>query len=231
MKLLIIAAGEGSRLRQEGILTPKPLIELNGQTLIERLIWMSIDHSFSEVCVIVNNLYPELKNYFTSHSFPIPVQIVVKTTESSLHSFYELRHFINSEPFILTTVDPVYQPEALEGYLKYIENHSDYDGVMALTSFVDDEKPLWVLTNDKMDILQYQSFKGNAQYVSAGFYYFTAKVAPLLEEAMQHKMHKMRSFQQFLIDKGKKLAGYNMGKVIDIDHISDIKKATEMLKE
>ena len=38
MKFAIIAAGEGSRLAQEGIVSPKPLIEVAGQHLIDRLM-------------------------------------------------------------------------------------------------------------------------------------------------------------------------------------------------
>ena len=40
MHYAIIAAGEGSRLREEGIDTPKPLVRLCGVTLLERLIGM-----------------------------------------------------------------------------------------------------------------------------------------------------------------------------------------------
>ena len=38
MKYAIIAAGEGSRLAAEGITVPKPLVEVNGEYLIDRLI-------------------------------------------------------------------------------------------------------------------------------------------------------------------------------------------------
>ena len=38
MKYAIIAAGEGSRLREEGIKVPKPMVNLRGEMLIERLI-------------------------------------------------------------------------------------------------------------------------------------------------------------------------------------------------
>ena len=38
MRYAIIAAGEGSRLVQEGVKTPKPLVEVGGEKLIDRLI-------------------------------------------------------------------------------------------------------------------------------------------------------------------------------------------------
>ena len=38
MRYAIIAAGEGSRLHQEGIAVPKPLVTVAGEMLIDRLI-------------------------------------------------------------------------------------------------------------------------------------------------------------------------------------------------
>ena len=38
MKFAIIAAGEGTRLSQEGVRLPKPLVQLNGRAMIDRLI-------------------------------------------------------------------------------------------------------------------------------------------------------------------------------------------------
>ena len=38
MKFAIISAGEGSRLAQEGVQLPKPLVQLNGMAMIDRLI-------------------------------------------------------------------------------------------------------------------------------------------------------------------------------------------------
>ena len=38
MKFAIISAGEGSRLSQEGVALPKPLVQLNGMAMIDRLV-------------------------------------------------------------------------------------------------------------------------------------------------------------------------------------------------
>ena len=55
MHYAIIAAGEGSRLREEGIDTPKPLVRLCGVTLLERLIGMFRSQPDCEsVSIIIN---------------------------------------------------------------------------------------------------------------------------------------------------------------------------------
>ena len=52
MKYAIIAAGEGSRLAAEGIELPKPLVEVGGKALIDRLIGIFMDNGAEEIVVI-----------------------------------------------------------------------------------------------------------------------------------------------------------------------------------
>ena len=54
MKYAIIAAGEGSRLAAEGITVPKPLVEVNGEYLIDRLIRIFMQNDAEEIVIICN---------------------------------------------------------------------------------------------------------------------------------------------------------------------------------
>ena len=56
MKYAIIAAGEGSRLAAEGIDSPKPLVKVGGEYLIDRLIRVFMDNDAEEIVVICNDL-------------------------------------------------------------------------------------------------------------------------------------------------------------------------------
>ena len=59
MKFAIIAGGEGSRLKEEGVAAPKPLVEVGGEKLIDRLIRIFRDNGAEEIDIIINNLHPE----------------------------------------------------------------------------------------------------------------------------------------------------------------------------
>ena len=54
MDYAIIAAGEGSRLAQEGVKWPKPLVRLNGVALIDRLIDVFLKNNATSISIIVN---------------------------------------------------------------------------------------------------------------------------------------------------------------------------------
>ena len=157
MKYAIIAAGEGSRLAQEGIDVPKPLVKIHGEHLIDRLIRIFMSNEAEEIVVICNDLRPEVSEHLRRlqdkgklHGKPLPpLRFVVKTTPSSMHSFYELSQLLDDgsdAPFVLTTVDTIFREDEFKGYLrafKQVLAEGD-DGLMGVTDFIDDEKPLYV---------------------------------------------------------------------------------------
>ena len=63
MKFAIISAGEGSRLSQEGVALPKPLVQLNGVAMIDRLIQIFVKNGADKIVVIINNETPLTKEH------------------------------------------------------------------------------------------------------------------------------------------------------------------------
>ena len=63
MDYAIIAAGEGSRLVQEGVKWPKPLVQLNGTALIDRLINVFLKNDASSISIIVNEEMTEVQEH------------------------------------------------------------------------------------------------------------------------------------------------------------------------
>ena len=61
MDYAIIAAGEGSRLAQEGVKWPKPLVRLNGVALIDRLIDVFLKNNATSISIIVNEEMTEVE--------------------------------------------------------------------------------------------------------------------------------------------------------------------------
>lgn len=90
MNFGIIAAGQGSRLRQEGVDVPKPLVEIEGLPMIGRLIDIFLECGAESISVITNEEMTEVISYLRelAPTMPCPMNIVVKTTPTSMHSFY-----------------------------------------------------------------------------------------------------------------------------------------------
>lgn len=230
----IIAAGEGSRLAQEGVEKPKPLVSLNGTPMIERLIRVFIDCGAESVSVIVNEQMTEVRSFLEQlkEKLPVPLNMVVKSTPSSMHSFYELSRLMRGKGrFVLTTVDTIFRPEDFRRYVEVFENEdAGIDGCMAVTSFVDDEKPLYVATDGEMNILAFLD-EPNPQirYISGGIYGLSEPAIDVLEDCLEEGVSRMRNYQRALVAAGLRLKACDMGKIIDVDHAADIATAETFL--
>ena len=113
----------------------------------------------------------------------------------------------------------------------YEEAPDGIDGMMALTRYIDDEKPLYVEVGADGFI---QAFldkpDGEAQFVSGGIYGLDSSAVRVLDDCMERGVSRMRNYQRELLSAGLAVKGYDMGKIIDVDHAGDIRKAEEFLK-
>lgn len=230
MNYAIIAAGEGSRLAQEGVAKPKPLVDICGEPMIGRLINLFCRCNAECISIIVNEQMTEVREYIESLSLDIPLNLVVKTTPSSMHSFFELSRVIPKGRFCLTTVDTIFREQDFRPYIEAMEADERYDGMMAVTDYIDDEKPLYVQTGDDLNITAFRDERyDGAKYISGGIYALNEKAIDVLADCMERGVARMRNFQRALVDAGLRLKAYPMGKILDVDHAGDIEKAENFI--
>jgi len=232
MNYAIIAAGEGSRLAQEGIAKPKPLVELQGEPMIGRLINIMLRCNAESISIIVNEHMTEVREYLESLELPVPLHLVVQTTPSSMHSLWHLSRVIPEGKFCLTTVDTIFREQDFKEYIQAFEQDETHDGMWAVTPFVDDEKPLWVEVDEQMNITAFRD-KGweGAKYVSGGVYSMTDNAFEVLDQCIEKGISRMRNFQRALIEAGHKLQAFSIEKIVDVDHAGDIATAEAFLQE
>lgn len=233
MKFAIIAAGEGSRLTQEGVKLPKPLTVLAGKAMIERLISIFIDNNADEIVVIVNEENVLTKKFLEElkGKLDIPLTLVVKTTPSSMHSFFELSKYMDGDKFCLTTVDTIFKEDEFKRYISDFKN-IECDGLMGVTDYIDDEKPLYVATDEELNITGF--FDKNdcgCKHISGGIYCLGPKAIDVLNVCMENGVSRMRNFQRALVENGIILKAWPFKKIIDVDHAEDIVKAELFLSD
>ena len=64
MKAIILAGGEGSRLRPLSLMRPKPMLPLLGAPLLEHLVLLLKKHGFTELCMTLGYLPESVRAYF-----------------------------------------------------------------------------------------------------------------------------------------------------------------------
>lgn len=233
MEFAIIAAGEGSRLRKEGFNLPKPLLPLHGVPLIERLIRVFAKEGARQVHVIINRQSPELKTFLTHTAFELPIILIEEDTPSSLHSFALL---IKSNPAwtscCLTTTDTVFRPHEFHGYLTAFHQRVEADAFMAVTPFVDDESPLYVNTDNALNVEAFlDKATAETKFVSGGIYCFRKAALDCALRSVAAGNSRMRNFQRALLENDLRVKAFVFEKVVDIDHLKDRIVAEQFLSE
>lgn len=246
MKYAVIAAGEGSRLAAEGVAVPKPLVQVGGECLIDRLVRIFMDNGADDIVVICNEQMTPVAQHLLDlqrdglQGRPVPLRFIVKSTPSSMHSLYEIALAGATDPFILTTVDTIFREEEFAAYVAAFRQQPDIC-LMGVTDYVDDEKPLYVTTDNQLnvtgfhDTLPLSSFAGRGDEshgsVSAGIYGLNSSAVHTLYDCIARGESRMRNFQRALLADGRAVRAWRFGTVFDIDHASDILKANRFLAD
>ena len=101
---------------------------------------------------------------------------------------------------------------------------------MAVTSFIDDEKPLYIDVDsaDRITAFRDKPWPG-VKYISGGIYGLTPPALEVLRNCIDSGVERMRNYQRALVDAGLDLRAYPFYKIIDVDHAGDIETAERVL--
>lgn len=233
MEYAILAAGQGSRLSNEGVKESKPMIRILGQPMIERLIRILISCGAEMVHVVTNPAMDDLNSHlaFLRDEEGLPVSFRPIVSDNSFYSLSEAARDIKGK-FIALTVDAIFPVEEFKDYIKAVEAMPDDMAVMALTRYVDDESPLYArLADDESEVIDYryggEPFEGTP-IVSAGIYGITDKI---MEIAQRDQYPASTSdFQRILaVGNDIRVVPFVMSKAFDVDHVSDLRSAEQFL--
>lgn len=237
----ILAAGNGERLQQEGLLQPKPLVKVGGEAILDRLVRISASNGADEIWVISNAGMTSVKEHLQALQASMKtlrdteLHFIEAQTPSSSHSLEVLSKHMPAQPFILTTVDTIFREAEFAEYVAAFQRHLDEgsDALMGITRYVDDEKPLYVSIDGNATVTGFHDSQPTppTPYVSAGIYGLTPQAVQTLYRCLAQGNSRMRNYQRALLDEGLKVKAYTFGDVIDIDHISDIQHAEKLIRQ
>jgi choline kinase len=220
----IIAAGRGERLRRSGGATlPKPLVKLGGATLLERQAGAMLAAGASEVLAVINS---ETAALARGIAFPAALRIVVRDTESSMESLFTLGEHLAPGNFLLATVDSVVaQAEFARfvGAARESTGGGKFDGVLAVTRWRGDRKPLF--TNVNLEGLIESLGDKETTMVTAGIYWLPTRIFQSVARARAQRLAALRGFLAMLVEEGVRLGAIEVAGAIDIDEAADLEAA------
>lgn len=114
MKAVILAAGEGIRMRPLTINTPKPLLKILGKPILEHII-DSFPNEINEIVIVVGYLRNQIKNYFGSNWKGRKINYIFqKDKRGTAHALWLCKPFFKNERFLLTMGDDLHSPSNIK---------------------------------------------------------------------------------------------------------------------
>jgi NDP-sugar pyrophosphorylase family protein len=213
----IIAAGEGSRLRQCGFAMPKPMVPIAGVPLIESVIRNFRAARIGPLAIIVNEQERPCVDW-VRHRFPdLEVEFIVKTTASSLESFGEVIRCHPGGRMLVSTVDAWCVEADFVRFVEAAVRRPADATVLAITPLVADEKPLRVVMAPDGRV---KALGGDAgDLVTAGMYLVPETVRELTPPP---GLGRLREFLSWLVRSGAPVFGEAIEQVVDVDRAEDV---------
>ena len=222
MKAAIIAAGHGERLADAGIRVPKPLVQVGDRPLIDHVLATIEAAGIASVACVINEASAGIEDHCRSHWPQLSFAFVRRTTPNSMESLFTLAPLLEDERFLLLTVDAIYAPATLRTFLHAAAQRRDADAVLGVTTFVDDEKPLWAKLDDAGAVLALGDDARPTPWITAGLYVLSPTVFATSDHARHSGFRALREFLGHLVCSGYRVAAEPVGKCIDVDRVEDI---------
>jgi NDP-sugar pyrophosphorylase family protein len=213
----IIAAGEGSRLRQGGFAMPKPMVPIAGVPLIESVIRNFRAARVGPLAIIMNEQERPCVDWVRRRFPDLDVEFIVKTTASSLESFGEVIRRHPGGRMLVSTVDAWCLEADFVRFVEAAARRPVDATVLAVTPLVADEKPLRVVMTADGRVTEIGGDAGDL--VSAGMYLVSHAVRTL---APPPGLGRLRDFLSWLARSGAPLYGEIIEQVVDVDRADDV---------
>ncbi len=225
----IFAAGEGSRLEGAAGKTIKPMLMVGGKPLCH---WVAENLALAGVSRItfLSNSRGVLAQESLARAFPrVAWTFLTRDTASSWESFRLVAQALADadDSFALSTVDALVPPSEVRKFL----TRAVQDGAaasLALTDFVDDEKPLWADVDARGFVTALGERARQRRYATAGLYHMSADLAARLPGAGRHS--SLRGFWSQAVADGVAVAGIPLAKTLDVDRPEDLAQAQEFVR-
>lgn len=224
----IIAAGLGSRLKPHSPGLPKPLVRVAGKPLVYWVVSGLRDAGAGSITILLNTSGDPVRTYLEDVFADIKWCFLCKNTASSWESFRLVsKNLAESQTkFLVSTVDALIPPTSIAHFVQQAFEQKAA-AAMALTRFVEDEKPLWADTDTSGRITALGEHASRRSAVTCGLYALSSSLAAAMPAAS--KYGRLRDYWSGLINDGQSVRGVLLKDSVDVDRPEDLPAAEKVI--
>ena len=235
MKCLIIAAGQGTRLKSKGEV--KPLVTLLGVPLIERVIRSAMDGGADEFVIITGYQGEQVSNFCQPLAKCLNVEITLIQNDDwkKENGFSVLKaRDILTEPFLLLMADHLFDP----AIIRSLQGQSLNDGEVLLAVDTNKNNPLIDIDDVTKVQIQDEAIINIGKTIDdfnafdTGIFLCTPAIFDALERACEiHKDTTLSAAIRILAKDKKAKSVQTQGFWIDVDDEKAHQKAKKIITE
>ena len=222
MKLVIIAAGRGSRISSIYNGLPKILIEVFNKTLLEHLIQNCVSVGISDIVIVTGHNSDIINDYISNNRFNINIELAYNddwNLPNGISVLASKNNIPQNHDFLISMSDHFYKEDLL---LKIknsdLQNMTVNVGADYKTSAIHDPDDAMKLIIDKNSNLISQMSKDLLKYnaVDCGIFKCKYEFFSILQKAKENGKYSLSDACNILI-KNQDLGGVNIGDSIWLD--------------
>jgi len=227
MRGLILAGGEGRRLADDGIATPKALISLGGEPQLVRLATQFLALGCLGVTCMLRSRVPIPAALRAREG----VRIIPCETPGSLHTLALGLEAVPPGPVFCSMVDTVMPRADWERVFGVADRAltAGADAVLAITPAADDEAPLAVRFGKAGRIAALDDRADPGAWVTGGVYAFGTTVRAEAAAAVAAGAVRMREFLRRLLARGARVETVDVARMVDLDRRRNLIVAEALL--
>jgi glucose-1-phosphate cytidylyltransferase len=203
MKVVLLAGGLGTRLSEETVLRPKPMVEIGGSPILWHIMKIYAAHGFNEFVICLGYKGYVIKEYFANYFLhQSDVTFDMKENKMEIHNSQaepwkvtlvdtgfdtmtggrvkRVKKYLNNEPFLLTYGDGVGSINIKE----VVEFHKKNNKLLTVTAVQPSGRfgALNIAENNDSVISFMEKPKGDGAWINGGFFVCQPEVLDYITE-------------------------------------------------
>ncbi|OGS41174.1 MAG: hypothetical protein A3K77_00355 [Euryarchaeota archaeon RBG_13_31_8] len=224
MKVVILAAGEGKRLRPFTEMMPKVMLPVANKPILEHVFDAIKKTGIDEIIIVVGYKKEVIMDYFKDYK---GIKITYVTQDKQLGTAHALLQAKNNliESFIVLAGDNIIDDKSVQKLLQDKSEHS----ILIKEHVPSSNYGVVFLENHNLKELVEKPKEEIGKFISTGIYKFPMNVFKKLEELNKEGIHDLSSVVQSLIKDGIIFSTNTADSWMDVGYPWDLIQVNEIL--
>jgi dTDP-glucose pyrophosphorylase/predicted transcriptional regulator len=219
--MVIMAGGKGSRLRPLTDNIPKPMIQVNNEPMLEKIILRAKSQGIMKFVLTLNYLADQIMEYFKDGSkFEVSISYIVEREPLGTAGSLKLLENMGDLPFLVTNADVLTDTNYVDLLNFHEINANDLTIAVKTHEWTN---PFGVVKIDGLKVLEYIEKPMYSSTVNAGIYCLNPKVLNLMET---NQYLDMSELIEKSLESRMSIGAYGLyEKWLDVGRKEDLQKA------